>query len=49
VAARGAGAAAGNAGDWVSEPGAPERSAYMVAAFRKGLSEMDFVEAQSWA
>ena len=48
MAARGAGAAAGDAGDWVSEqPITRSHPRILVAAFRQGLNEIGFIESQN--
>ena len=47
MAARGARAAAGDAGDRVSQSGSPVRSADRLRAFRNGLKETGFVEGQN--
>jgi putative ABC transport system substrate-binding protein len=49
VAARGTGAAAGDAGDRIHEPTGPEDSANLLGAFRRGLAEGGFVEGQNVA
>jgi putative ABC transport system substrate-binding protein len=47
MAARGACAAAGDAGDRVPQPGFPEPSSFLVTAFREGLKEASYVESQN--
>ena len=47
MAARGAGAAAGDAGYVFLHPGASEIGARDVAAFRKGLQETGYIEGQN--
>ena len=47
MAARGAGAAAGDAGDRVPQRQSPGKSANVVAAFRQGLNEADYIEGQN--
>ena len=49
VAARGARAAAGDAGDRVSPQRSPGDVTHLVAAFRQGLRETGFVEGQNVA
>ena len=49
VAARGACAAAGDAGDRVSQPHAAQRRATVVAAFHQGLKETGYVEGRNVA
>jgi hypothetical protein len=49
LAARGAGAAAGDPGDRFSQQWSPEPSAHEVAAFRKRLNEAGCVEGQNLA
>jgi putative ABC transport system substrate-binding protein len=47
VAARGARAAAGAAGDWISQQRIAGRFAPFVAAFRQGLKEVGYVDGQN--
>ena len=47
MAARGARAAAGDAGDRLSHPASPEAFTQYVAAFKNGLSQTGFVEGQN--
>ena len=47
MAARGARAAAGDAGDRVSQSTTAAGSVHLVAAFRKGLTEVGFIEGQN--
>src|SRR6516225_11315663 len=47
MAARGARAAAGDAGRWFLSSRAPGESADLVAAFRQGLAEAGYVEGQN--
>ena len=49
MAARGAGAAGDDAGDWVPRQWSPEPSAHEVAAFRKRLNEAGYVEGENLA
>ena len=49
VAARGAGAAAGDAGDRIPARTSSANSAHIVSAFRQGLKEAGFVEGQNVA
>jgi hypothetical protein len=46
MAARGARAAAGDAGSRILHPGSPEANASLLAAFRKGLGETGYVEGR---
>ena len=47
VAARGARAAAGDAGDWVSQRQSPEVLAELLRWFRQGLQETGYVEGEN--
>ena len=49
MAARGARAAAGDAGDWISQPSTRESVVHLLPAFRQGLKEIGFVEGQNVA